>query len=80
MDFYLHRFRMPKKRTLAEEKRDHENNIEFNRLVKEKLEDLGDDPFTPEKLVEALKYANRVQNPETGEFTYDIDDGEDRTS
>lgn len=49
-----------------------ERNEEFDRLVAQRLEEVGGE-WSIEKMVEAINWASEQQDPDLGELKYELD-------
>lgn len=64
---------LERRMNFEQEHADHERAVEFDRLVSEKLDELGG-PWSIEKMTEAMRWAKLQQDPESGELKYELDD------
>ncbi len=55
------------------EQRDKERGEEFDCLVAQKIEELGE-PWSIERMVEAVNWAALQLEPESGELKYELDE------
>lgn len=60
------------KMTFEQKQIAREAATEFDRLVSEKLVELGD--ASPENMVTALEHADKIMNPDHGDLTYEMDE------